>query len=491
MTNLTPRPRWPRGLLLGLLAAAASLAGVFGWGEAGSYASPATVGIDMEAGPAENTATTLGEVQSCVEAAHGETVTIDTYVDAIPQGSDLGSFDYRLRFDVSAFELASSVHDDAGINLLASAPGSEVGSSVTGLADGSRVVTYDLGVAEQGPASGVLGRYTISVGSDAGGVYELWLDQAVLFDSAGSEIATTVQPAALLAVSPEGCSSGPAPSPTSTPAPSPTPVPKGTATPVQSPHPTPAESPVSAQGAAMGGGEVGERFLYPPLGFTTRITAFFDHTGPGGGPDGWMQAYTGHGGSDEETCESDPRAYRSESLGVCLHYDGHAGYDYDLPDGVATAIRAAADGCALDVSWDGAFGFQIVLGHENGYRTQYGHLDPGRPHVSKGDCVTAGERIAYGGSTGCECGDHLHFAVLDPSGRPTDPYGWWGGEPDPWSPTSKWLWSTEQPTTNGLPVPSPEDAPGPLRPPNPCAVPALSGTVPAVITNRAIFFCNA
>lgn len=487
-----------RGLLLGFLAGAAWLAVLSTWGQAGSYSSLVTVGIDMQpgldGGSPENSGTSLGAIQSCTEAPPGQTITVDTYLDAIPGARDFASFDYLIGFEPGVLELSSSTHGDGAINLLASTPGSEVNAAVSDVPNGIRVVAYDFGQAERGPARGVLGRYAIEISPGATGVYEITLDQVVLFDSAGGEITLTSPPlSGQLVISPETCSGTEAPTPsppTPSPTPSPTPVPEGAEASDPSPYPTPT-SPAETDSGAAATGDVGERFLYPLLGFTTRITAFFDHTSPQGGPDGWMQVYTGDGSSDKTTCDSDPRAYHSENLGICLHYDGHAGYDFDLPDGVSTAVRATADGCAVDVAWDGALGFQIVLIHENGYRTQYGHLDDGQPHVSKGDCVVAGERIAYGGNTGCACGEHLHFVVLNPNGRPTDPYGWWGGEPDPWSPPSKWLWAIEQPTTNRLPVPAPEDAPRPLRPTNPCANQALTGKLPAVITSRSTFPCNA
>lgn len=484
------RATWSRGLPLGLLAGVVWLALVLARGEAGPYPT-VVVGIDMD-GLSENGVGSLGAIQNCTEAAPGETVTIDVYVDGVPSGKDLSGFNYLIGFEPDALAIGSATHEDEGINLLASAPGSVVIASSSSASNGSHIIAYDAGPAEQGPLRGVLGRYTFQVGMDAAGAYELTLDQVGLFDSAGIEIAQTGAPVGgQLAISPNTCAGAPEPEPPP-PAPPPTPLPGGEET--SGPSPDADSSTPAGSGPDIGAtnqGAVGERFLYPPLGFRTTITAFFDHTGPQQGPDGWMQVYTGDGGSDERPCDSDPRAYESEELGICLHYDGHAAYDFDLRDGVSTAIRAAADGCAVKVGWEGAFGFKVVLSHDNGYRTLYGHLDDGEPHISNGECVTAGERIGYGGSTGCQCGEHLHFAVLSPNGTPTDPYGWWGSEPDPSGPASKWLWSVEQPATNRLPVPAPEDAPGPLRRMGYCADQATSERLPAVLTIGSMFPCQA
>src|SRR5437867_6253770 len=65
------------------------------------------VGLDMaiddnnDAVP-DNSATSIGTVQSCVQAHPGETVTIDSFVRGIPAGTDFGGFRYVM-------ELASTL----------------------------------------------------------------------------------------------------------------------------------------------------------------------------------------------------------------------------------------------------------------------------------------------------------------------------------------------------------------------------------------------
>jgi hypothetical protein len=165
-----------------------------------------------------------------------------------------------------------------------------------------------------------------------------------------------------------------------------------------------------------------------------------------------MQIYTGALGTKSDRCLRESLSYFSRAAGRCLSYDGHAAYDYDLPSDAHVAVRAAASGCAVEVGSADAYGLRIVLRHPNGYETVYAHLDETKPHIAEEECVDAGDEIAFGGNTGCDCGAHLHFEVLDPQGEAADPYGWWGNGADPVQPTSGWLWIAEQPTTNGFEV---------------------------------------
>ena len=55
----------------------------------------------------------------------------------------------------------------------------------------------------------------------------------------------------------------------------------------------------------------------------------------------------------------------------------------------------------------GGFGNLIIIRHENGIETYYGHLS--KRNVEAGDRVNAGDVIGLGGSTGRSTGPHLHF----------------------------------------------------------------------------------
>ena len=85
----------------------------------------------------------------------------------------------------------------------------------------------------------------------------------------------------------------------------------------------------------------------------------------------------------------------------------HGGIDIAVP--VGTPVRAAADGVVVQAGWMGAFGYGVVLRHEGGVETLYGHNR--RVAVRVGQRVRAGQVIAYSGSTGRSTGPHLDFRV--------------------------------------------------------------------------------
>ena len=54
-------------------------------------------------------------------------------------------------------------------------------------------------------------------------------------------------------------------------------------------------------------------------------------------------------------------------------------------------------------------GHYIIINHNNGYYTNYGHLSARL--VKKGDIVSIGQQIGKMGATGFAFGTHLHFGV--------------------------------------------------------------------------------
>ena len=85
-------------------------------------------------------------------------------------------------------------------------------------------------------------------------------------------------------------------------------------------------------------------------------------------------------------------------------------------------VVAAADGTVAMVSEDWTpgrgYGMYLVIEHENGFATLYGHLSA--IDVEEGDTVKAGEQIGQIGATGFATGPHLHFEVRR-DGQHTDP----------------------------------------------------------------------
>ncbi|KKU26557.1 MAG: Peptidase M23 family protein [Candidatus Magasanikbacteria bacterium GW2011_GWA2_46_17] len=92
---------------------------------------------------------------------------------------------------------------------------------------------------------------------------------------------------------------------------------------------------------------------------------------------------------------------------------GLHGYNgIDLASYVGAPILAAAGGeviIAKDSGWNGGYGNYIVITHNNGTQTLYGHLQS--LIVYSGKYVVRGEVIGYMGSTGRSTGSHLHFEI--------------------------------------------------------------------------------
>ena len=79
----------------------------------------------------------------------------------------------------------------------------------------------------------------------------------------------------------------------------------------------------------------------------------------------------------------------------------------DLPLKTGEPVYATFTGKVRISKYLGAYGNLIVIRHENGIETFYGHLS--KRLVEKDDWVNAGDVIGYGGSTGRSTGPHLHF----------------------------------------------------------------------------------
>lgn len=97
-----------------------------------------------------------------------------------------------------------------------------------------------------------------------------------------------------------------------------------------------------------------------------------------------------------------------------IHYRGKFGIrrgrrhqGVDIPLRTGDPVYAAFTGkVRISKPW-GAYGNLVVIRHENGLETFYGHLS--QRLVEAGDWVNAGEVIGLGGSTGRSTGPHLHF----------------------------------------------------------------------------------
>ncbi len=90
----------------------------------------------------------------------------------------------------------------------------------------------------------------------------------------------------------------------------------------------------------------------------------------------------------------------------------HGGVDLAVPEG--TPVYAADTGKVIvadDSGYGGGYGKYIILDHQNGLKTLYGHNS--ELLVSVGDIVEKGERIALSGNTGNTTGPHVHFEIRE------------------------------------------------------------------------------
>lgn len=98
---------------------------------------------------------------------------------------------------------------------------------------------------------------------------------------------------------------------------------------------------------------------------------------------------------------------------VSSHYGyrprfGRFHYGVDISLHVGDTVRAAFSGKVRLTRFEGkGYGYYVVVRHDNGMETVYGHLS--RFLVKPNQLVKAGEPIALGGNTGRSTGPHLHL----------------------------------------------------------------------------------
>jgi len=86
----------------------------------------------------------------------------------------------------------------------------------------------------------------------------------------------------------------------------------------------------------------------------------------------------------------------------------HQGLDISTEKG--QPVYATADGTVESTSYTSDYGNSIVVKHDFGLATHYGHLS--RFAVKAGAAAKRGDVIGYVGSTGRSTGAHLHYEIL-------------------------------------------------------------------------------
>lgn len=88
----------------------------------------------------------------------------------------------------------------------------------------------------------------------------------------------------------------------------------------------------------------------------------------------------------------------------------HGGIDIaSVPAGTSPTVYVARSGTVETVTYDGTGGNYVVVKHDDGYWSYYGHLDS--VDLVVGEKVTTSSRVGIMGSTGLAKGIHLHFEV--------------------------------------------------------------------------------
>jgi len=87
----------------------------------------------------------------------------------------------------------------------------------------------------------------------------------------------------------------------------------------------------------------------------------------------------------------------------------HLGIDLAAPLG--TPVMATAEGKVEFIGRKGGFGKTIILRHNGGYKTYYGHLNGYKKGLKPGSLVSQKDIIGYVGSTGVSTGPHLDYRI--------------------------------------------------------------------------------
>lgn len=94
----------------------------------------------------------------------------------------------------------------------------------------------------------------------------------------------------------------------------------------------------------------------------------------------------------------------------------HTGIDLAAP--IGTPVKAVLDGRIATTGYSTVFGNYIIITHDAGFQTLYGHLSA--IGVTRGQWVSQGGIIGKVGNTGYSTGSHLHLSLYK-NGKMVDP----------------------------------------------------------------------
>lgn len=79
--------------------------------------------------------------------------------------------------------------------------------------------------------------------------------------------------------------------------------------------------------------------------------------------------------------------------------------------GYGSPIYAANNGTIAKMSYTSINGNYVIINHNNGYYTYYGHMSRFADKLKEGQVVARGQIIGYIGTTGWTTGPHVHFGI--------------------------------------------------------------------------------
>ena len=98
----------------------------------------------------------------------------------------------------------------------------------------------------------------------------------------------------------------------------------------------------------------------------------------------------------------------------------------DIANDLGTPIYSVMDGTVIAAGPARGFGNWVVIKHDGGEVSVYGHMR--YYDVSVGQRVTAGQKIASIGSEGQSTGPHLHFEIKPDGVNQVDPVPWFAAQ---------------------------------------------------------------
>ncbi len=139
-------------------------------------------------------------------------------------------------------------------------------------------------------------------------------------------------------------------------------------------------------------------------------------------PEGWAHPswFDGDGKEVPARLESSPMAEYEQITSLIGDGRKHSGMDFKAP--VGTPVVAPFDGSVRRVNWNWKYnGNSVEIAVSGGRLVRFLHLSEVAGGVQAGARVIKGQVIGRSGNTGRSFAPHLHYEIVDGSGRVHDP----------------------------------------------------------------------